>query len=385
MGARIMSLSEKRILLAGGGTGGHIYPALAIADELKLRLPDAEIRFAGTREGLESAIVPKAGYSLELIRAAGIERRLTLSNISNLSQSVLGIADSNRLLGAFKPDLVIGTGGYVCGPVLLSARLRKIPILLQEQNAVLGVTNRLLSRFADRIALGVPEAMQGIANKKDKIFVTGNPVRPEFFSIRREDVRLKLGLSDEQRLIVITGGSRGARNLNLAALELHQAVIESHPNWTLIHATGRNQWEEIKAHFEANNIPVDSKNQRIVPYLEDMPELLHAADLVVSRAGALALAEIAACGLPAILIPYPYAAENHQEKNASTFVAVGAAAMLKDRELQEGVLLRQVEDILNTQGKLAIMGAAAKQLAKPKATEEIADLAIELLAKGDEI
>ena len=380
-----MSLSKKRILLAGGGTGGHIYPALAIADELKLRLPDAEIRFAGTREGLESAIVPKSGYSLELIRAAGIERRLTLNNISNLAQSVMGIADSNRLLGAFKPDLVIGTGGYVCGPVLLSARLRKIPILLQEQNAVLGVTNRLLSRFADRIALGVPEAMQGIADKKDKVFVTGNPVRPEFFSIRRADVRLKLGLSDEQRLIVVTGGSRGARNLNRAARELHQSVMASHPNWTLIHATGRSQWEETKADFEVNNIPVDSKNQRIVPYLENMPELLHAADLVVSRAGALALAEIAACGLPSILIPYPYAAENHQEKNASAFVAAGAAAMLKDSELEEGVLLHQVEDILNTKGKLAIMGAASKQLAKPKATEEIADLAIELLVKGDEI
>lgn len=380
-----MSLSEKRILLAGGGTGGHIYPALAIADELKLRLPDAKIHFAGTREGLESVIVPKAGYSFELIRAAGIERRLTLNNISNLSQSILGIADSNRLLGAFKPDLVIGTGGYVCGPVLLSAKLRKIPILLQEQNAVLGVTNRLLSRFADRIALGVPEAMQGIATPKDQIFVTGNPVRPEFFSIRREDIRLKLGLSDQQRLIVITGGSRGARNLNRAARELHQAVIQSQPNWTLIHATGRSQWEETKADFAANHIPVESKNQRIVPYLENMPELLHAADLVISRAGALALAEIAACGLPSILIPYPYAAENHQEKNASVFVAAGAAAMLKDRELEEGILLRQVEDIINIQGKLAIMGAAAKKLAKPKATEEIADLAIELLAKGDEI
>ena len=375
---------RKRILLSGGGTGGHIYPALAIADELKRRFPDAEIRFAGTQEGLESQIVPQAGYQLELLRAAGIERRFTLDNIKNLSQATSGLWDAYRLLKRFGPDVVIGTGGYVCGPLLLNAGLQKLPILLQEQNAVLGVTNRLVQRFAGRIALGAGEAVSGISGDMKRVKVTGNPVRPEFFSITRQEARAQMGLKDEEKLIVLAGGSRGARSLNHSSMELHR-MVEANPNYRLIHATGSSQWEEIEQIFLDKGLSLESTNRKTIPYLENMPEVLRGADFIVSRAGALALAEIAVCGVPSLLIPYPYAAENHQEKNASAFVAAGAAAMLKDRDLEEGVLLRQVEDILNTQGKLAIMGAASKQLAKPKATEEIADLAIELLAKGDEI
>ena len=373
---------RKRILLSGGGTGGHIYPALAIADELKRRFPDAEIRFAGTQEGLESQIVPQAGYQLELLRAAGIERRFTLDNIKNLSQATSGLWDAYRLLKRFGPDVVIGTGGYVCGPLLLNAGLQKLPILLQEQNAVLGVTNRLVQRFAGRIALGAGEAVSGISGDMRRVKVTGNPVRPEFFSITRQEARAKMGLKDEEKLIVLAGGSRGARSLNHSSMELHR-MVEANPNYRLIHATGSSQWEEIEQIFLDRGLSLESTNRKTIPYLENMPEVLRGADFIVSRAGALALAEIAVCGVPSLLIPYPHAAENHQEANAKAFVRAGAADLVMDRELNGSKMVESVEKSISDSKKWSAMQAGALTLGKPDATKMIADLAVELIEGVD--
>ena len=373
---------RKRILLSGGGTGGHIYPALAIADELKRRFPDAEIRFAGTKEGLESQIVPQGGYQLELLRAAGIERRFTFENIINLSQATSGLWDAYRLLKRFRPDVVIGTGGYVCGPLLFNAGLQKLPILLQEQNAILGVTNRLVQRFAGRIALGAGEAVSGISGDMRRVKVTGNPVRPEFFSITRETARAKMGLKADEKLIVLAGGSRGARSLNHNSIELHR-LVESNPSYRLIHATGSSQWEDMKQIFSDLGLPLESPNRKTIPYLENMPEVLRGTDFIVSRAGALALAEIAVCGVPSLLIPYPHAAENHQEANGKAFVRAGAAQLIVDRELTGPKMVEAVEKSISDSKKWLAMQASALTLGKPDATQMIADLAVELIEGVD--
>ena len=369
---------KRKILLSGGGTGGHIYPALAIAEELKSRFKDVEICFAGTREGLESQIVPKAGYSLEFIRSAGIERRFTLDNVKNFSLAAAGLWDSLQLLKRFQPDIIIGTGGYVCGPLLLVAGLKKMPILLQEQNAVLGVTNRIVQRFANRIALGSAAAINGISGDTSRVTVTGNPVRLDFMKINRVEARKNLGISEQEKLIVITGGSRGAKNLNISSLELHQ-WIEKNENIRLLHATGGSQWKGFSKMLETHSLEIKSRQRQVVPYLENMPEVLRAADLIISRAGALALAEIALCGLPSILIPYPYAAEDHQTANARDFEQAGAAIVIPDKDLNGSKLLDEVVGIFNNVDRLQKMSSGALSLAKPEAASCIADLAVDLI------
>lgn len=373
---------KKKILLTGGGTGGHIYPAIAIANEIKASISDVEICFAGTHEGLESRIVPQAGYPLRFIRSGGIERHFTVSNIKNASLAAIGLWDAYRLLNDFRPDVVIGTGGYVSGPLLLLAGLRKIPILLQEQNAVLGVTNRIVQRFASCIALGDEKAKSRITGNLKRVFFTGNPVRPEFFSINREMARKKLNLADHEKLVVITGGSRGARTLNLASLELHH-WIENQEDFRLLHATGSSQWESFCELLSFSSLEIEDKKRKVVPYLENMPEILQAADFIISRAGALALAEIAVCGIPSLLVPYPYAAEDHQTANGMTFVDHGAAVMIRDRELTGDAVVQTVSEIFNEPSRLEQMKKNTEILAKPDATKEIAELVLKLLEGVD--
>lgn len=369
---------SKKILLTGGGTGGHIYPALAIADELKRRCPGSEVCFAGTREGLESRIVPEAGYPIEYIRAAGIERKITLRNLQSLGSNLGGMLDARALLGRFTPDVIIATGGYVCVPVLLMGALKNIPILIQEQNAVLGITNRLGQKFAQGIALGVSEAVGQISGDAKRIKITGNPVRPEFFEVSREEARKNLGLSDNERLILITGGSRGARTLNLKSLKLHQWV-EEQEDIRLIHGTGQDQWAEISCFFSAQGLSLETAKRTMVPYLKNMAQLLRAADFIVSRAGALALAEIGVCGVPSLLIPYPYATENHQRENAKAYTQAGAAKMILDEDITEVNMRDIVAEIVKDSTQLGAMRQGALSLGKVDATEKITDMAIDLI------
>ena len=371
---------KSKILLSGGGTGGHIYPALAIADEICKKNPDVEILFAGTKEGLEKNIVPQAGYSIEYIRSAGIERRFTLENVKNFSLAVAGLWDAKKLLDEFKPDVVIGTGGYVCGPILLMAGLKKIPILLQEQNAILGITNRIVQRFAQKIALGDAGASQVLKGDLQRIKVTGNPVRPDFFQIGRQEARRKLGISEDEKLLVITGGSRGARSLNMNSLGIHRWVKET-PNLRLIHGTGTTQWESFCEFLQNNSLEITDSKREVYPYLKNMPEILRSADFIISRAGALALAEIAVCEIPSLLVPYPFAAEDHQTANAKSFVEVDAAVTAADCDLTEERMRRAVMEIFEGTEKLSQMRENVKKIAKPNATAEIADMALSLLER----
>lgn len=373
---------KKKILLTGGGTGGHIYPAIAIANEIKAHISDAEICFAGTHEGLESRIVPQAGYPLKFIHSGGIERHFTLSNIKNASLATVGLWDAYRLLNNFRPDIVIGTGGYVSGPLLFLAGLKKIPILLQEQNAVLGVTNRIVQRFANCIALGDEKAKSRITGNLKRVFFTGNPVRPEFFSMNREIARRQLNLSEHEKLIIVSGGSRGARALNLASIKLHQ-WIEKQDDFRLLHATGSGQWENFCQLLQMSSLEIEDEKRKVVPYLENMPEILWAADFIISRAGALALAEIAVCGIPSLLVPYPYAAEDHQTANGKTFVDQGGAIMIRDRELTGDIVVQIVAEIFNDPLRLGNMKKSTEILAKPDATKEIGKLVLKLIEGVD--
>lgn len=368
-----------RIIISGGGTGGHIYPAITIARAIAAQT-DADILFVGTKEGLEADIIPKEGFPFATVAAGGLERRLTLANIKSLLRTAAGLAQSYALIRRHRPALVIGTGGYVCGPVLLAAALAGIPTLIQEQNVIPGVTNRILARFVARIAAGYPEAAPFFGRHADKVVVTGNPIRPEILTATRAEGLAALGLAPGRLTLLAVGGSRGARTLNTAMLAVH-ARYAGRDDIQILHATGAAEYNSIVGQLAQHGIdPAKTGNISIVPYLYHMPHALAAADLAVYRAGAVGLAELTARGVPAILIPYPHAAENHQEHNARALENHGAALVICDRDLGGQALGDAIDRLLADPARLAAMAAASKALGRPDAAATIAGLAIGLAA-----
>ncbi|MDF2634990.1 MAG: UDP-N-acetylglucosamine--N-acetylmuramyl-(pentapeptide) pyrophosphoryl-undecaprenol, partial [Pelosinus sp.] len=321
-----------RIIISGGGTGGHIYPAITIIKALQEKVKCCEVLFIGTQGGLEADIIPKEGFDIQFIDVSGFERRLTVKNIQTILKTMGSVWQSQKIIRKFKPDIVIGTGGYVCGPVLLAASLLKIPTMIQEQNVIPGITNKILSRFVDKIALGFSEAGQYFSNQS-KIFFSGNPIRQEVMSATRAESIVALGLDPAKRTILISGGSRGARSINQAMLEVHQFFAGS-KEIQLLHVTGQSEYNGIVGNFNQCGIDITTAGNIIIkPYLYNMPQALAVADLAVFRAGAVGLAELTAKGIPSILVPYPYAAENHQEFNAKAMEDQGAAILIRDGEL----------------------------------------------------
>lgn len=372
-----------RFVIAGGGTGGHIYPALAIARALERQDATATILFVGTEHGLESELVPHAGYPLQTIHLYGFQRRISWRNFQNVFWTVRSLWEVRKILRAFRPDAVIGTGGYVCGPVVWSAASAGIPTLIQEQNAFPGVTNRILSRVVDVAAVGYPEAAPKFAGHKAHVVVTGNPVREDLLRETREDSCRHFGLRPDSPVLLITGGSQGARSVNQAALALHR-------HWAgkkevqILHITGQTDYNNIIHMLQAEGLPVhDGEAGRVVvPYLHEMPKALAAACLVVSRAGAIGLAELTLRGIPSILIPYPYASENHQEINARALEKNGAAVVIRDSELTGELLTATVEKLIADSEKLRSMAAAAAAMGTPRAADEIAALVFDLLNRA---
>ena len=357
-----------RFLLAGGGTGGHIYPALAIAAALRKQQPDAQVAFCGTAAGLETELIPANGYPLHLISVRGFRRRLSLDTLRSVWAAVQGLWEANRVVGEYKPDAVIGTGGYVCGPVLLAAWLHGIPTYLQEQNAMPGVTNRILSRFVRAAYLGYEEARPFFAAAKTVLW-TGNPLRA-LDGENKAAALAKLGLAENKKTVLITGGSRGARSINRAGVAAFKA-LSAVPDVQFIHVTGRDEYETTREMLLEQGL-AQTPHFHLHPYLHEMPAALQTADLVLCRAGAIALAEVAAVGLPAVLIPYPYATGNHQEANARAFEKRGAAIVLLDRELTGEALTALLPELVHDEEKLQKMRLAAGTLAKPAAADDIA-------------
>ncbi|MEN6413709.1 MAG: undecaprenyldiphospho-muramoylpentapeptide beta-N-acetylglucosaminyltransferase [Veillonellales bacterium] len=366
-----------RIIMSGGGTGGHIYPAITIIRAIKTVVQPCEVLFVGTKYGLEADIVPKEGLDFATIDIRGFERHLSWQNVATVFKAVGSLWESQKILRRFKPDIVIGTGGYVCGPILLTASLLGIPTMIQEQNVVPGITNKILSHFVDKIAVGYGEAGRHF-NRPDKVVFTGNPIRSEVMTAAREEGIAALSLDPQCRTILISGGSRGARSINNAMLEVHKYFFRQ-PDIQLLHITGKNEYNDIVGNLMKSGIDVTKPGNIIIkPYLYNMPDALAAADLAIFRAGAVGLAELTARGIPSILIPYPYAAENHQEFNARVMENQGAAVVIRDRELNGTRLRETMEELLQDTRKLQQMAAASKKIGRPLAAENIANLAVKL-------
>ncbi|MDI6710575.1 MAG: undecaprenyldiphospho-muramoylpentapeptide beta-N-acetylglucosaminyltransferase [Bacillota bacterium] len=370
-----------RVIIAGGGTGGHIYPALAIAGGLRQRHPEAEILYVGTSRGMEADLVPRAGFPFTTIPVAGLKRRLSPSNIMALWQAGQGFLASRAILRDFAPQVVVGTGGYVCGPVILAAALSRVPTLIHEQNALPGLTNRLLSRFATKTALTFIEARRHLPPGA-RVILTGLPVRPEILGARRDEARAALGAAAGEFVLVSFGGSLGAQSINSAYRDVVRAFA-GRKGFRLFHATGEQGYSAFIEDLHATGLDPDSlPNVTVAPYFHAIAGLLAAADLVICRAGASTIAELTVLGLPSILIPYPYATGNHQEYNARALERRGAAVVIRDADLDGAVLVSMITSLARAdKERRAAMAAAARAMGKPRALENLLD-AIDRLARS---
>ena len=368
-----------RILFAGGGTAGHINPALAIAGYIKERHPDAEISYIGTAQKLEAKLVPEKGYDFYTIDVAGFQRSLSpssiIKNVSAVKKAVTASIDSKRLLKKINPDIVIGTGGYVSGPVLKQAQKMGFKTAIHEQNAFPGITTKMLASGADIVMLAMPEAEKYLKLNK-KPLITGNPVRQELLNISKEDARKKLGLTDKP-LILSFGGSLGAQKVNESVSELIKWHNDS-DKFYHIHATGKVGYKDMLESLKDINL---SDNVRVREYINDMDVCMAAADLVICRAGAITLSEIQACAKPAVLIPSPYVAENHQFHNAMTLKKAGAAEIIEEKELSGEKLIETVSYLIENKAKLEKMSNAAQNSSIIDANERIYEALMRLYTK----
>jgi UDP-N-acetylglucosamine--N-acetylmuramyl-(pentapeptide) pyrophosphoryl-undecaprenol N-acetylglucosamine transferase len=349
-------------MIAGGGTGGHIYPAIAIAQEFLAREASRRVVFVGTEKGLEKTIVPRAGFPLELISVGGLKGKGLGETIRNLARLPLGFVQAWTLIGKHRPDVALGVGGYSSGPVLLAARLRGVPTAIHEQNAFPGLTNRLLAKFVRAVAVAFEEAAPRL-KRKDAV-VTGNPIRKEFFQAGLRTT------NHEQRTLLVFGGSQGSHILNqtMTGALLFLARLKGRLN--IVHQTGPKDLDEVRAAYRSSAFA----DARVVPYLDPIVDEIAAADLVVSRAGAMTIGELAAAGRAAILVPFAAATNNHQELNARVVERAGGAIVITEAQLSPERLGLAVAEIINDPDRAARMGTAARTLAAPSATKKIVDL-----------
>ncbi len=361
-----------RIVVSGGGTGGHIYPAIAFINEVKKHQPDAEFIYIGTEKGLEKTIVERENIPFKSIEITGFKRKLSFENIKTIIRFLKGTSLSKKYIREFKPDVVLGTGGYVCGPVVYAAAKLKIPTIIHEQNSVPGLTNKFLSKYVDKVALCFEEAGQYFP--KEKTILTGNPRASEV--IGNDGIRgiQSVGLDPTKKVVLIVGGSRGAKPINDAFLEVLPKVREK--NYQVLYVTGDVHYKNVLN--EVNKVG-NPDNVIIKPFLHNMPEVLAGVDLIVARAGATTLAEITALGIPSILIPSPYVTNNHQEKNARALGDNGAAIVRLEKEMNGSTLLQDIDHILLNERTLEEMRQSSLRLGIPTAAKKLYDLSVQLI------
>ena len=356
-------------VIAAGGTGGHIFPGIALAREVVARRPGAAVVFAGSERGLERTLIPAAGFPLETVRAAGFAGKRRRAQAAALARLPLGILDSWRLLRRRRPRAVAGFGAYVSVPVLAAARMLGIPTLIHDANAMPGVANRFLSRFATRVAVSLPAANARLARPG---VVTGTPVRPEFFAVP------PLSSGAAKRRLLVFGGSQGAAPLNRAVCDAASALAAE--GVSLVLQTGEKHLAGVERRLSQAGSA--SPSVRLEAFLPRLNEELGAADLVVARSGAMTVAELAAAGRPAILVPFASATHGHQRENARALASAGAAILMEEGDLTGERLSRVVLDLLGDPERLARMGAAARTLSRPEAARHLADLLFEAEAAG---
>lgn len=354
-----------RLVIAGGGTGGHVYPGLAVAAEMQLEDLEAEILFIGTERGLEAALVPKAKFNFCPIHARGIQRRLSWRILPVLFENLQGFFEARRILKEFEPDVVLGVGGYASAAGVFAAWTMGIPTVIHEQNVFPGITNRLLARLAGRVLVSNPDCLPHFPKRPDAE-VVGNPIRHSILRVGKELAVRKLELSPQKITILVFGGSQGAASINRAMVDAIRRLRIMNARFQVIFVTGPAHYEETAKALRGSLVDV-----RVMPYLDEMPMALGAADLVVCRAGATTVAEITAKGIPAVLIPFPFATGNHQEYNARSLVEAGGSWMIRDSELTGGGLAEIIKEVLQDPTRLEAMSEAMRKLGVPNAAELI--------------
>jgi UDP-N-acetylglucosamine--N-acetylmuramyl-(pentapeptide) pyrophosphoryl-undecaprenol N-acetylglucosamine transferase len=352
-----------RVIIAGGGTGGHLYPGIALAREIRRRDAGASIVFVGTAAGVEARVVPREGFPLELIRVAGLKGKSRVARLKGFALLPLATVDAWRVISRHRPEVVVGVGGFASGPVLLLAALRRYPTMLLEQNALPGITNRLLARVVRAAAVTFEEALRFFPGTG---FVAGNPVRPEFFQVVDAEDRGKS--PHHAARVLIFGGSQGAHAINVAMVEAAARLATAGTSLAITHQTGERDVELVRAAYRRAGLEA-----RVEAFLYEMDREMTQADLVISRAGATTLSELAAAGRPAILIPLPTATDDHQRKNAEVIARGGGADVIEERELTGERLANAILDIARDDGRRRRMAMAIRSLARPDAAARIAD------------
>lgn len=358
-----------RAIISGGGSGGHIFPALAIADKIMEKEPGSDILYIGMDMTMEGKIVPGHGYKFEHISGRWLEK--SPRGIAKLSTSVLrGISKSRRIIRKFKPDCVVGTGGYVSFPVIIASRLEKVPCYIHEQNAFPGAANRALERFANEVFLAYPEATSYFKQPQKHVY-TGNPVRKEFFRLDKEKSREKLVINRDSFHILMMGGSLGAKAINELAFKIID-WIKDDSNYSLSFITGNTNYEDVKNSLSAKEI-LDNNRIRVIGFSDEMPELMGASDLIICRAGAISVSEINVAGRAAILIPFPWAADNHQYYNAKSISDRGGAILIEEDDLDPVEIIEIIKKYKQNPQELKEMEEKSLSCSLGDATEKIWD------------
>jgi UDP-N-acetylglucosamine--N-acetylmuramyl-(pentapeptide) pyrophosphoryl-undecaprenol N-acetylglucosamine transferase len=360
-------MSPMRVVIAGGGTGGHLYPGIAVARELLRRHADARVTFAGTARGIESRVIPREGFELDVLRSRGLKATSLVARMRGVLLIPLSAIDAWSIISRRSPDLVIGVGGYSSGPVVLMAAIRGVPTLLLEQNAVPGLTNRLLAPAVSAAAVTFESTVRFFGRRA---IVAGNPVRSEFVS---QSAAPGVRAAGPPRVLIF-GGSQGAHAINMAMVEAAPELAAHPGGMAITHQTGERDLESVRDGYRRAGLEA-----RVAPFLFAMDREINAADLVVCRAGATTIAELTASGRPALLVPLPTAADDHQRKNAEVLGAAGAAEVVEQNDLQAGALAARILALVNAPDRLAAMAAAARKLARPDAVTVIVDKAMELV------
>lgn len=356
-----------KVVLSGGGTGGHVYPAIAIANKIKEKNPDAEILFIGTQKGIESDIVPKYNFDIKFIEVQGFRRKIDFENVKRVFKLIGAISKSKKILKKFNPDLVIGTGGYVSGPVLLAASSKKMKTCIHEQNSFPGMTNKELSKRVDLVMTSFEDSHKRFPeNSKSKLVLTGNPVRDEILNSEKNIAREKLNVDKNKKMVLCYGGSGGSQEINDCLDKTINHMLSD--NIAFVIATGRDYYDEFIEKYKDVKF---NEDQKILPYIDDMSNVLAASDLVIGSAGAISLAEITALGKVSVIIPKAYTAENHQEYNAKSLEKQNAAVALLEKDLNSESLENAVFGILNNDEKMKTMAKNSKKIGKPEAIELI--------------
>lgn len=361
-----------RVIIAAAGTAGHINPGIAIANKIKEYDHKSEILFVGTNRGLESDLVSRAGYNLKTIEAYGLKKEISIINLKHMLMTLSSRKDVKKIIDDFKPDLVLGTGGYICGPVISAALSKKVPVIFHESNAYPGKAIKMFYKKADKVLVGFEDTKERLENKKN-VVVTGNPTKMRKLEISEEQkkkILLEMGIKNDLPIVLVFGGSQGAKTINDSLSDL--LIKKLNENYQIIWATGKNQYDSIKEKLEENNLYFGNlKNVKVLPYIYNMEELMNIADLIVCRSGAMTTTEIAICGKPAVFIPLPSRGANRQEDNAKVLEKLDAARIILNDELTAEKLSARIDEIITDKSRLKEMGENARKIAIPNVEEKI--------------